>query len=155
MDMDNRVEIDCGSRGGRKGRKLHLNNNKKSLIKEIRTKKTKIRHKYCKHICTQCKSTQIYKENLGGLQESDRWQHTYTRGFNTSLSKMDRSSKQNGTALNNALDQMIKWTYGLKDIYILSSKRSKIHILFKCTWTIFKDRPHDRTQNKPQQIQES
>ena len=27
-----------------------------------------------------------------------------------------------------------------------------MHIVFKCIWNIFKDRPHDRTQNKPQQI---
>ena len=27
------------------------------------------RHKYYKHICTQYRSTKIYKENLGGLQE--------------------------------------------------------------------------------------
>ena len=27
------------------------------------------RHKHCKHICTQHRSTQIHKENLGGLQE--------------------------------------------------------------------------------------
>ena len=27
------------------------------------------RHKHCKHIYTQHRSTQIYKENLGGLQE--------------------------------------------------------------------------------------
>ena len=37
----------------------------------------------------------------------------------------------------------------------LSSQRIKIHILFKCTWIIFKDRPHDSTQNKPQQIQDN
>ena len=37
----------------------------------------------------------------------------------------------------------------------LSSQRSKIHILFKCTCNIYKDRPHDRIQNKPQQIQEN
>ena len=47
----------------------------------------------------------------------------------------------------------MKWT---KLIYIsLFTQRSKIHILFKCTWKIFKDRPHDRTQNKPQQLQEN
>ena len=73
--------------------------------------------------------------------------------FNNPLSKMERSSKQNikkdMVALNNALDQM-----DLTNIYIeLSSQRSKIHILFKCTWNIFKDRPHDRTQNKPQKFQ--
>ena len=73
--------------------------------------------------------------------------------FNTPLSKMDRSSKQNINkdivALNNALDQV-----DLTDIHrereSLSSQRSKIHILFKCTWNIFKDRPHDKMQNKPQ-----
>ena len=27
------------------------------------------RHKHCKYICSQHRSTQIYKENLGGLQE--------------------------------------------------------------------------------------
>ena len=68
--------------------------------------------------------------------------------FNTPLSKMDRSSQQNINkdivAFNNALDEM-----DLTDIESLLSQRSKTHILFKCTWNIFKDRPHDRTQNKP------
>ena len=60
--------------------------------------------------------------------------------FNTSQSKMDRTSKQNTNkdiaALNNVLDQM-----ELPDTYRenLSSKRSKIHILFKCRWNILKD----------------
>ena len=27
------------------------------------------RHKHCKYICTQHRSTQLHKENLGGLQE--------------------------------------------------------------------------------------
>ena len=72
--------------------------------------------------------------------------------FNTPLPIMDRSSKQNVNKdiveLNNVLDQM-----DLTDIHREHlSQRSKIHILFKCTWNIFKDRPHDRTQNKPQQI---
>ena len=54
--------------------------------------------------------------------------------FNTSLSTMDILSKQkinkDIVALNNALDEM-----DLNDIYIesLSSQRSKIHVLFKCT----------------------
>ena len=76
--------------------------------------------------------------------------------FNTPLSKMDRSSKQNINkdivSLNNTLEEM-----DLTDIYreSFSSQRSKIHILFKGTWNFFKDRRHDRTQNKPQQIQEN
>ena len=81
--------------------------------------------------------------------------------FNIPLSTMDRSSKQNINkdivALNNVLDRMnlTDYIYIYMYIYILSSQRSKIHIPFKCTWNIFKDRPHDRTQNKPQQIQEN
>ena len=68
---------------------------------------------------------------------------------------MDRSSKQNinkdMVALNNALDEM-----DLTDIYrAFHPKEAKIHILFKCTGNVFKDRPHDRTQNKRQQIQEN
>ena len=76
--------------------------------------------------------------------------------FNTPLSKMDRSSKQNINkdivALNKALDQM-----DLTDIHreSFSSQRSKVHILFKCTWNIFKDRPHNRTPKKPQKFQEN
>ena len=72
---------------------------------------------------------------------------TIVGDFNTSLSKMDRSSKKkiSPKILNNVLDQM-----DLTDTYIesLSPQRSKIHILFKCTWNIFKDRPHDRTQTR-------
>ena len=39
------------------------------------------RHKHYKRICTQHRSTQIYKDNLGGLQERYWQQHSYTRGF--------------------------------------------------------------------------
>ena len=65
--------------------------------------------------------------------------------YNTALSKMNRSSKQNinkdTVSLNNTLEEM-----DLTDIYReFSSQRSKIHILFKCPWNFFKDRPHDRT----------
>ena len=74
--------------------------------------------------------------------------------FNTPLSKMDTSSKQNINkdivAWNNALDEM-----DLTNIQSLSSQRSKIHILIKCMQDNFKDRPRDRTQSKPQQIQQN
>ena len=76
--------------------------------------------------------------------------------FNAPLSKMDRSSKQNIkkdiASLNNTIEEM-----DLTETYIqsFSSQRSKIHILFKYAWDIFKARPHDRTQNKPQEVQEN
>ena len=68
---------------------------------------------------------------------------------------MDRYYKQNINkvivALNNALDQM-----DLTDIYrTFHPKEVKVHILFKCTWNIFKDRPYDSMQDQPQQIQEN
>ena len=72
--------------------------------------------------------------------------------FNTPLSKMDRSSKENINkdivSLNDTLDEM-----DLTYIESLSSQRNMIHILFKGTWNIFKDTPHDMTQNKSQQVQ--
>ena len=70
---------------------------------------------------------------------------------------MERSSKQriykDIVALNDTLDQM-----DLTDIYreSLSSQRSKIHILFKCTWNIFKHRPmigHKTSLNKFKKIE--
>ena len=39
------------------------------------------RHKNCKYICTQHRSTEIHKQNLGGLQERYSPQHNYSRGF--------------------------------------------------------------------------
>ena len=113
------------------------------------------RHKHCKYICTQHRSTQIHKEMLEDFKKDIDSNIIIVGDFNTPLSKMDRSSKQNITkdilSLNNALDEM-----DLTDIYIETFiTRSKIHILFKCTWNIFKDRPHDSTQSKPQQIQEN
>ena len=96
----------------------------------------------------------IYAPNIGAPEymkkiledfRKDMDRNTIIVGdFNNPLSKMERSSKQNikkdMVALNNALHEM-----GLTDyIYRLSSPKSKIHILFKCTWNIFKDRTQDR-----------
>ena len=58
----------------------------------------------------------MHKENLGGLQKDNDSNTIIVRDFNTPLSKMDRSSKQNINkgivALNNARDEMY-----LTDIY--------------------------------------
>ena len=61
------------NKGHKKMQRKPLNNSKR--------KNPSGSDKQCKHICTQHKSTQIYKENLKGLQERYRQQHTCTRGF--------------------------------------------------------------------------
>ena len=68
---------------------------------------------------------------------------------------MDRSSKQNINKdiviLNKALDEM-----DFTDIHIelFNTKKQNTHSL-QMHMNIFKDRPHVKTQNKPQQIQEN
>ena len=105
-------------------------------------------------MCTQDRCTEIYKENLGELQERYRQQHTYTRRYEHPLSKMEKSVKQNINkdivALNNTLDHT-----DLIGIYRTFHMKEAKYLLCKCTWNIFKDRPHNRTQNKPRQIQEN
>ena len=91
------------------------------------------------------------------------------RDFNTSLTSMDRSSRQKISketlALNDTLDEMDLmsisiyiylylsisiYPYIFMDIYPYHiSFKSRIHILFKCTQNILQDRSHARQQNKP------
>ena len=67
------------------------------------------RHKHCKYICIQYRSTQIHKENLEDFKKDIDSNTIIVGDFNTPLSKMDRYSKQNINkhivALNNPLDQ--------------------------------------------------
>ena len=67
---------------------------------------------------------------------------------------MDRSSKQNIkkdiVSLNNALDEM-----DLTDIYRALHPKEARYTFFSNVHGTFSDRPHDRTQNKPRQIQEN
>ena len=114
--------------------RLQKNDHKERLRRSLHNTQRKNpprRHKHCKYICSQHRSTQMHKENLGGIQErynlyciynyiynnSRGYSNTIIVGdFNTPLSKMDRSSKQNINkdivALNQALDEM-----DLTDIY--------------------------------------
>ena len=52
----------------RRGKKDHKKRPRRSLH-NAQGKNPSGRHKHCKHICTLNRSTQIHKENLGGLQE--------------------------------------------------------------------------------------
>ena len=88
-------------------KKGHKKRNRKSFH-NIQGKNQSRRPTHCKYACTQHKSTQIYEENL----KKDIDSNTIIVGdFNTPLSKIDRSSKQNINkdivALNKVLDQMI------------------------------------------------
>ena len=127
-------------RQNRLPKKGHKERTRRSLH-NIQRKNPPRRHKHCKYICTQHRSTQIHKILEGFKKDIDS--NTIIVGdFNTPLSKKDRSSKQNINkdivSLNNTLDEL-----NLTDIYIesFSSQKSKIHILFKCPWNFFKDRP--------------
>ena len=61
-------------------------------------------------MCTQNRSTQIYKKKFGDFKKDIDSNKLIIGDFNTPLSKMGRSSKQNInkgiTTLNNAADQM-------------------------------------------------
>ena len=70
--------------------------------------------------------------------------------FKTSLTPMDRSSRQKihkeTEALNDTIDQI-----DLIDIYrTFHPKNSRLHFLLKCTWNILQDRSHFGSQIKPQ-----
>ena len=60
---------------------LQQNENRNRNYKQEQGKNPLISYKCGKHICTQHRSSQIYKGNLRGLWERYRQQHTYTRGF--------------------------------------------------------------------------
>ena len=69
------------------------------------------RYNNCKYICTQHKSTSIYKANANSHKRGNRQWGTITVGdFNTSLTPMDRSSRQKinkeTQALNDTLEEM-------------------------------------------------
>ena len=58
----------------------------------IQKKNLSRRHKHCKYICTQHRSTHIHKENLGGLKQRYCQQDNYSRGVLLSISFL-KSSK--------------------------------------------------------------
>ena len=72
--------------------------------------------------------------------------------FNTPVTSMERSPRQNikksTEVLNDTIDQL-----NLIDTYRTPHpKKPKIYILPKCAWNGLQNRPHNRSQNKPQQI---
>ena len=94
----------------------------------------------------------IYAPNIGALKYV-RQMLTRMKGeinnntvivgyFNTTLTSMDRSTKQKITketqALNDTMDQL-----GLIDIYrTFHPQNNDFHLFLKCTWNPFQDRSH-------------
>ena len=75
--------------------------------------------------------------------------------LNTPLSTMDRSSKQRIKKVILALNDTL-YVIDLFDIDKKFHPREAKFIFFSnLQGIIFKDRPHDRAQNRPQQIQEN
>ena len=67
--------------------------------------------------------------------------------FNTPLRSMDRSSMQKNNKAIEILNDTIE-KLDLIDIFkTIHPKKIRIYILFKCTWNILKDWPHDGTRN--------
>ena len=109
MDMKKRRSRNTHIRQNRLPKKSHKERPRRSPHNTQR-KNPRRRHKHCKYICTQHRSTQIHKENLGGLQEDIDSKMIIAGCFNTTLWKMDTSSKQNinkdVVAVNNALNEI-------------------------------------------------
>ena len=100
----------------------------------------------------------IYAPNIGALQyirqlltaikeESDS-NTIIVEDFNTSLTLMDRSSRQKinkeTQALNDTTDRI-----DLIDIYRTFHPNSRLHFLLKCTRNILQNRSHLGSQIKP------
>ena len=112
----------------RRGSNTHIRQNR--LPKKGHKERPRIHQEdiNCKYICSQHRNTQIHKENLGRLQDIEST--TIIVGdFNTPLSKMDRSSKQNINkdivSLNNAPDEI-----DLSDIYRTFHPKEAKYIFF-------------------------
>ena len=114
----------------------------------------KRRHKHCKCIYAQQRSTKYIKKILEDFKKDIDSNTILLGDFNTPLSKMGRFSKQNINkdimTLNNALDQM-----DLTDIYRTFHPKESKYTFFSNAHGTFSNRPHNRTQNKPQQVQEN
>ena len=70
--------------------------------------------------------------------------------LNTPLTSMDRSSGQKTNKATEILKETME-KLDLIDIFrTLHPKKSRIHILLKCSWNILKNRPHIGTQSESQ-----
>ena len=114
------------------------------------------RYNNCKYICTQHRSTSIYKGHAQYIRDmltaikGEIDSSTIIVGeFNTPLTPMDRSSKmkinKETQALNDTLNNM-----DLIDIYrTFHPKTTEYTFFLKCSWNILQDRSYLGSQIKP------
>ena len=94
------------------------------------------RYNNCKYICTQHRSSSIYKANINRHKRRNLQKHSNNGDFNSPFTSVDRLSDQACTQST-------------------SSKSNRKHILFTCTWNSLQNTLCARPQSKPQEFKES
>ena len=93
------------------------------------------------NICTPNIVPKHVKEILINIKGVINRNSVIVRDFNTPLTSMDRSSKQKinkeTAALNNTLEMHTRSNGFDYYLHSISPQRSRIYILFKCTWNVF------------------
>ena len=107
------------------------------------------RYNNYKYICTQRRAPQYIRQLLTAVKEEIDSNTVIVRDFNTSLTPMDRSSRQKINKETQALNDKTE-EIDLIDIYDIPSKNSRLHFLLKYAWNILQDRSHLGSQIKPQ-----
>ena len=110
------------------------------------------RHKHCKYICTQHRSTQYIKKILEDFKKDIDSNTIIVGDFNTLLSKVDRSSKQNINKdiaeFNNTLHQM-----DLTDIHRAFHPKEAKYTFFSNAHGTFSKTDHRASLNKFKKIE--
>ena len=99
------------------------------------------RYNNYKYICTQHRSTSIHKGNANSIKEEIGSNTIIVGGFNTSVTPMDRSSRQKinkeTQALNDTIDQI-----DLIDIYRTSHQKIADYTFFSSAHRTFSKIDH-------------
>ena len=93
---------------------------------------------------------QYIRQTLTDVKEEIDYNTIIVGDFNTPFTPMDRSSKQKINMETQVLYDTVEWDGSHWYVQGIPSKCRRVHLLFKCTWNILQDRPHLRSQIKPQ-----
>ena len=101
--------------------------------------------------------TDHYKEPSENYNSIKKEIETITKNqeeMNNKISEIKNTLERITSRLDEAEDRISELEDKVDKNTQIIPKKQNTHS-FKCSWNIFKDRPHDRSQNKPQQIQEN